>query len=243
MAQSGNYAQSQFNLATQAHRQPGSTFKAIVLADALAHGIDPFTTTYLSHTLARLADRLPDLHGLDRRRRQPRRAAEPRRGARRLRQHRVRPARRRPDRGSVTKMAYALGCAHAPGQLPGGGARRPDLRRDAARDGQRLLDDRRRRLPQQADHDHQGRLPERPRRFELGQAAPRRRCCPQPRPPSRRRSSSTTSSTARRRSRRSAARARRRPARPAASSTPGSTASRRAARRSSGWAIRRPTSR
>jgi penicillin-binding protein 1A len=51
MAQSGSFTQSQFNLATQAHRQPGSTFKAIVLADALAHGIDPFTTTYLSHTL------------------------------------------------------------------------------------------------------------------------------------------------------------------------------------------------
>ena len=51
MAQSGSYSQSQFNLATQAHRQPGSTFKAIVLADALAHGIDPFTTSYLSHTL------------------------------------------------------------------------------------------------------------------------------------------------------------------------------------------------
>jgi penicillin-binding protein 1A len=51
MAQSGSYAASQFNLATQAHRQPGSTFKAIVLADALAHGIDPFTTYYLSHTL------------------------------------------------------------------------------------------------------------------------------------------------------------------------------------------------
>ena len=51
MAQSGSYAQSQYNLATQAQRQPGSTFKAIVLADALAHGIDPFTTTYLSHTL------------------------------------------------------------------------------------------------------------------------------------------------------------------------------------------------
>ncbi|HEX4034570.1 MAG TPA: transglycosylase domain-containing protein [Solirubrobacteraceae bacterium] len=51
IAQSGSYAQSQYNLATQAQRQPGSTFKAIVLADALAHGIDPFTTTYLSHTL------------------------------------------------------------------------------------------------------------------------------------------------------------------------------------------------
>jgi penicillin-binding protein 1A len=51
MAQSGSYTQSEFNLASQAHRQPGSTFKAIVLADALAHGIDPFTTDYLSHTL------------------------------------------------------------------------------------------------------------------------------------------------------------------------------------------------
>jgi len=51
MAQSGNYADSQYNLATQAQRQPGSTFKAIDLAEALSRGIDPFTTTYLSHTL------------------------------------------------------------------------------------------------------------------------------------------------------------------------------------------------
>ncbi len=51
MAQSVPYSQNEFNLAAQGHRQPGSTFKAIVLADALAHGIDPFTTYYLSHTL------------------------------------------------------------------------------------------------------------------------------------------------------------------------------------------------
>ena len=51
IAQSGNYAQSEYSLAIDGERQPGSTFKAIVLADALAHGIDPFTTTYLSHTL------------------------------------------------------------------------------------------------------------------------------------------------------------------------------------------------
>ncbi len=51
MAQSGSFPQNQVNYATQAHRQPGSTFKAIVLADALARGIDPFTTDYLSHTL------------------------------------------------------------------------------------------------------------------------------------------------------------------------------------------------
>jgi penicillin-binding protein 1A len=51
MAQSGSYAQSQYSLATEAQRQPGSTFKAIVLADALSRGIDPFSTTYFSHTL------------------------------------------------------------------------------------------------------------------------------------------------------------------------------------------------
>jgi penicillin-binding protein 1A len=51
MAQSGSYATNQLNYATQIQRQPGSTFKAIVLADALSRGIDPFTTDYLSHTL------------------------------------------------------------------------------------------------------------------------------------------------------------------------------------------------
>src|SRR5262249_51860822 len=51
IAQSGSFAQSQYDLATQAERQPGSTFKAIDLADALSRGVDPFTTVYLSHTL------------------------------------------------------------------------------------------------------------------------------------------------------------------------------------------------
>ena len=52
MAESQSYDQSQYNLASQGHRQPGSTFKAIVLADALSRGIDPNSTYYLSHTLA-----------------------------------------------------------------------------------------------------------------------------------------------------------------------------------------------
>jgi penicillin-binding protein 1A len=52
MAESQSYKQSQFNLAAQGHRQPGSTFKAIVLADALTRGIDPNSTYYVSHTLA-----------------------------------------------------------------------------------------------------------------------------------------------------------------------------------------------
>ena len=51
MAESESYEQSQYNLAADGHRQPGSTFKAIDLADALSHGIDPNTTYYLSHTL------------------------------------------------------------------------------------------------------------------------------------------------------------------------------------------------
>jgi penicillin-binding protein 1A len=51
MAESQSYEESQYNLASQGHRQPGSTFKAIVLADALSRGIDPNSTYYLSHTL------------------------------------------------------------------------------------------------------------------------------------------------------------------------------------------------
>ncbi len=52
MAESESYDQSQYNLASQGHRQPGSTFKAIVLADALSRGVDPNSTFYNSHTLS-----------------------------------------------------------------------------------------------------------------------------------------------------------------------------------------------
>ena len=51
MAESKSYEESQYNLAAEGHRQPGSTFKAIDLADALSRGVDPSTTYYLSHTL------------------------------------------------------------------------------------------------------------------------------------------------------------------------------------------------
>jgi penicillin-binding protein 1A len=51
MAESESYEKSQYNLAAEGHRQPGSTFKAIDLADALSRGIDPNTTYYFSHTL------------------------------------------------------------------------------------------------------------------------------------------------------------------------------------------------
>ena len=38
-----------FNYAAQGHRQAGSTFKVMVLMTALRKGIDPNTTTYVSH--------------------------------------------------------------------------------------------------------------------------------------------------------------------------------------------------
>jgi penicillin-binding protein 1A len=51
MAESASFAHSQYNLAADGHRQPGSTFKAIDLADALNRGIDPNSTFYNSHPL------------------------------------------------------------------------------------------------------------------------------------------------------------------------------------------------
>ena len=51
MASSQNYATSKFNLAAQGKRQPGSTFKVMVLMTALRKGIDPKSTTYVSHPL------------------------------------------------------------------------------------------------------------------------------------------------------------------------------------------------
>ena len=51
MVSSSRYAESQFNLAAQGHRQPGSTFKAFVLTTAIKQGIDPYTTYYTSKHL------------------------------------------------------------------------------------------------------------------------------------------------------------------------------------------------
>ncbi len=51
MVSSSSYGASQFNLAAQAHRQPGSTFKAFVLTTAIKQGIDPYSTFYKSKPL------------------------------------------------------------------------------------------------------------------------------------------------------------------------------------------------
>jgi penicillin-binding protein 1A len=44
-------AQNQFNFATSAARQPGSTFKVMTLTAAVARGMDPYRTSYLSAPL------------------------------------------------------------------------------------------------------------------------------------------------------------------------------------------------
>ena len=51
MASTGTYADSNFNLAAQGHRQPGSAFKTFVLTTAIRKGIDPNTTYYTSKPL------------------------------------------------------------------------------------------------------------------------------------------------------------------------------------------------
>jgi penicillin-binding protein 1A len=52
MASSESYGKTKFNYAAQAHRQPGSSFKVMVLMAALSRGVDPTRTTYSSHELA-----------------------------------------------------------------------------------------------------------------------------------------------------------------------------------------------
>jgi penicillin-binding protein 1A len=51
MASSGSYGHNKFNYAVQGHRQPGSSFKTMVLMTALRQGIDPRTTYYTSKPL------------------------------------------------------------------------------------------------------------------------------------------------------------------------------------------------
>ena len=52
LASSRGYETSNFNVASQAQRQPGSAFKVFVLTAALREGIDPYSTTYTSRQLS-----------------------------------------------------------------------------------------------------------------------------------------------------------------------------------------------
>ena len=169
MAESESYEQSQYNLAADGHRQPGSTFKAIDLADALSRGIDPNSTYYLSHTLA--PGWLPGY---------PTYEVKTFEGTSlnksinlvnaTLASDNTVYAQLAADLGeeTVTQMAYKMGVTTHLELLSGRSARRADARRDAAGNGRRLRHARRRRLAQHADRDHQGRVPRRSRRLELG---------------------------------------------------------------------------
>jgi penicillin-binding protein 1A len=51
MASSGSYRNRTFNLAAQGHRQPGSSFKTMVLTTAIRQGVNPNSTIYVSKPL------------------------------------------------------------------------------------------------------------------------------------------------------------------------------------------------
>ena len=128
MASSRATATSKFNLAAQGHRQPGSTFKVMVLMAALRRGVDPNATTYdvQAAEVHRLADR-----------RARSRSQTVRQHVRRA--HRTSSRRRsRSDNTvyqqldldvgprQVTQTAYDMGITTQPRRLPGRGPRRPD---------------------------------------------------------------------------------------------------------------------
>src|SRR3954454_13904383 len=56
MASSQAYGKSKFNLAAQGHRQPGSSFKTMVLLTALREGVNPSSTSYVSRSPMLLKD-------------------------------------------------------------------------------------------------------------------------------------------------------------------------------------------
>jgi penicillin-binding protein 1A len=58
MASSGDYGDSNFNLAAQGHRQPGSTFKVMALMAALRRGVNPDSTHYVSKSPTYINDTL-----------------------------------------------------------------------------------------------------------------------------------------------------------------------------------------
>ena len=161
MASSASYGKSKFNLAAQGSRQPGSTFKVMALMAALDAGVDPDSTTYVSRSPFTFLDpgsqeqieintydtRAAATSPCARRRRPPttrstsssRSTSAPRRSRRR----RGRWASARPSRPCLRDAGR-----HGRLLL-------------AARDGQRLRDDRLRRHAQPADRHHQGHVPRR----------------------------------------------------------------------------------
>ena len=165
MASSSRYGDSKFNLAAQGHRQPGSTFKVMVLMTALRRGVDPQRTTYTSKPLKVGDPQWGPIDDQDVRRTTT--AARSNLVRATLRSDNTVFAQLAPTSGphEVKQTAKDMGIKTQARRLPGRGARRPTHRRHAARDGQRVRDDRLRRLAQPADRDHAGDVPR--RRVEL----------------------------------------------------------------------------
>ena len=248
MASSGDYGVSNFNLAAQGHRRPGSTFKVMALMTALRRGVDPDSTSYVSKSPTLIDDPIYGKFEIDTYSNVGGGQHEPAARHAGLRQLRLHPARDGPRAGRGQADGARHG-HHVDAQgLPGRDARRPGERRLAARDGDRLRQHRLGRLPPAPDRDQEDRLPRRARgegrrpagalpRQEGPDLRGRRRRRRRPR------SSSRTSRAAPARTRSSAARPPARPARPTTTRTPGSSASRRAWRPPSGSATPRTTSR
>ena len=176
LASSATYDQTKYFYPVQAQRQTGSAFKVFALM-TLIHDYDgdPSQTYYTSKFLPagwEPADPTWSVHtaeetyqGDDQRRE----------GDDGLRQHRVRPAGRRPGLGQARSDSPRDGDHLAARRQPLRGDRRSDGLLHDARDGRRVRDARQRRLPHRPDDLEQGRVPRRqlaqPRR-----PAARRRC-------------------------------------------------------------------
>ena len=172
MAESESYEQSQYNLAADGHRQPGSTFKAIDLADALTRGVDPYTTYYDSKALpAGWLAGYPEY---------PVKTFDGTyAGPINLVQATVKSdntvfAQVAADLGeeSITQMAYQMGVKTHLSSYPAEALGGLTLGVTPLEMAERLRDARRWRLSQHPDRDHQGRLPRRPGRQQLGYSQP-----------------------------------------------------------------------
>ena len=150
----GQLQADEVQLAAQGHRQPGSTFKVDGADGRAAQAASTPTRTTYSSQAAR--PQRSDRAGRGR--------SRPTRntyggsmnlvtGHAEVRQHRLRPARPRPRPRGRPRDRLRPGDHHQARRLPRRGPRRPEARRLAARDGQRLRDDRLRRL---AQHAHRG---------------------------------------------------------------------------------------
>ena len=161
MASSQEYGKSKYNLAAQGKRQPGSAFKTMVLMTALRLGVNPNSTTYSSRGNMKLDD--PPCGSpaspWDVKTYSGKGGGSKNLVSATLASDNVIYAQLTADLGpdKVKETARMMGIKSELQRLLRRVARRPRARRLAARDGQRLRDDRQRRLPQPAARDQEDR--------------------------------------------------------------------------------------